>query len=652
VHLSRDERGTLAFYVNDLNITTDDKKQSLVAVVADRMRTMVTISWQWFGSQHILYSITTATGISVLCRLCVSQDKPQKPASIVSNFQSFWALKSNKILLHRNNGQLCVLEVGKDGGSNSLPTKQLAMIDKNWESFSTFVVSDDLALMAYTSRDSTTGVVKLHLKRGSGAWTAVLSSDKHELLGRSHWSAQIITLKFDGAFLYFLDSTSTNTLILRRVTMSSRGVPYFDTVAAHETQDIHQVLFSNAQNFGVLAVAWHATKSSNWKSLNISFAPHLEKIQRSMEGNFDIVGTDEHMSKFLVACKKPDRPSVYYVYDKSSMVCHFLLGTYPIITDCYTSLLSSAEAFSIPTKSGGTMDIYLTIPKGSEKKQLPTVVVVHGGPVDRVYWQFNPFSQFLSSRGYLVLDLNYSGSCGYGRKFLEAGYRKWTDVASIDVETAVAWTIHNGYTDPARIAIVGGSFGGYITLACATKSRGLFACGAVINALTDLKAFIEFHTKNNSQELGYYKALFGDTTNKEELESMAVHSPISHASNLNFPIRASYCQQDKIVPPEQTKAFVKEVNKTLPNKGNVYIADYFYIGEGHTIQQRYNVLHYYFMLEKFLKCYLGGKAERLTLVDSFYYLMYRWSVSIDLRLKRIMNYVQQLLFYKNKPHNK
>ena len=252
-----------------------------------------------------------------------------------------------------------------------------------------------------------------------------------------------------------------------------------------------------------------------------------------------------------------------------------------------------------------TIHGYLTKPVGVEPKNLPTVLLVHGGPWARDTWGFNPMAQWLANRGYAVLQLNYRGSTGYGKEFLNAGNREWAGKMHQDLIDGVEWLKKSGVSDPKKIAIMGGSYGGYATLVGLSFTPEVFACGVDIvgpsNIVTLLKAIPPYWAP--------MKAMFarrvGDLEKEEDF--LTQRSPVYRADQITKPLLIGQGANDPRVKQAESDQIVKAMRDRKKEVEYVVYPD-----EGHGFARPENRLHFYAIAEEFLAKHLGGRAEPAT----------------------------------------
>jgi dipeptidyl aminopeptidase/acylaminoacyl peptidase len=259
------------------------------------------------------------------------------------------------------------------------------------------------------------------------------------------------------------------------------------------------------------------------------------------------------------------------------------------------------EPIIIKARDGLELVSYLTLPVGIEPQKLPMVLLVHGGPWGRDSWGFDPEVQCLANRGYAVLQVNFRGSEGFGKKYLNAGNLQW-GVGSMqhDLTDAVKWAIGKGYADAKKIAIMGLSYGGYATLAGLTFTPELYACGVDINGPANLKTMLQ-------KAPPYWKTLIpmfimrcGDVLADDELNKRI--SPFFHIENIKSPLLVAQGKNDpRAMEADELVKAMRE--KNLPVK---YIV---YTNEGHGFSRPENYLDFWGHVDEFLGRYLGGRVE-------------------------------------------
>jgi dipeptidyl aminopeptidase/acylaminoacyl peptidase len=260
----------------------------------------------------------------------------------------------------------------------------------------------------------------------------------------------------------------------------------------------------------------------------------------------------------------------------------------------------------IPTRDGFKMNAYLTLPAGLTPKNLPMVLYPHGGPWARDIWSYNSTAQWLSNRGYAVLQPNFRGSTGYGKKFLHAGDKQWGLKMHDDLIDAVSWAVKQGYADPKRVAIMGGSYGGYATLAGLTFTPDTFACGVDIVGPSNLKTLIGSIPPYWKPMRAMFDSRMGNVDDPKDAELVKNASPLFKANQIKKPLLIGQGANDPRVNKAESEQIVEAIEK---NGGAVtYVI---YSDEGHGFARPENRIDFNARAENFLSQCLAGRAEPL-----------------------------------------
>ncbi len=306
-----------------------------------------------------------------------------------------------------------------------------------------------------------------------------------------------------------------------------------------------------------------------------------------------IVSRSSDELRFLVLAFSDRNPGTYYLID--------LKSGKPVLSRLSERITGFPIAPMVPmypikytARDGEEIHGYLTLPAGEKKKGLPLIVMPHGGPTVRDVWSCNPTIQFLASRGYAVLQMNYRGSPGYGTEFYAKGKREIGRGMQTDIDDGTRWAIGQGYADPARIAIVGGSYGGYSTLFALAHSPDLYRCGISIAGVTDWADIIK-ERKGEEYKFAFlhWKEWIGDP--KLDAEFLASISPVNFAAKISAPLFIVQGKDDRIVPPKQARKMVDALEKTGHPPQVLYFS-----GEGHGFKQEKNRAKLFREMEVFL----------------------------------------------------
>src|SRR6185437_15320563 len=262
--------------------------------------------------------------------------------------------------------------------------------------------------------------------------------------------------------------------------------------------------------------------------------------------------------------------------------------------------LVAIQPVSFKARDGLALHGYLTLPKVEMAWDLPAVLLVHGGPWARDHWGFNPMAQWLANRGYAVLQVNYRGSTGYGKKFLNAGNREWAGKMHDDLIDGVRWMIQRKIADPRRIAIMGGSYGGYAALVGLTFTPEVFAAGVDIVGPSNLITLIQTIPPYWEPLRATFARRLGVIERDEAF--LKSRSPLFFVDRIRVPLLIAQGVHDPRVKQAESDQIVEAMRKA--NKPVQYLV---YTDEGHGFARPENRLHFYARAEAFLARYLGGR---------------------------------------------
>ncbi|MEG4853846.1 S9 family peptidase [Microcoleus sp. B5-D4] len=347
----------------------------------------------------------------------------------------------------------------------------------------------------------------------------------------------------------------------------------------------------------IQAVSFYKDKQE-WRILDQSIAEDFEHLGKFRPGEFSITSRNLADTTWLIAYRTDDGPVYYYVYDRTSKTFTFLFSNQPKLEGLP---LSSMEPISYTARDGLTIHGYLTKPVGVATP-VPAVLLVHGGPWARDTWGYNPQAQWLANRGYAVLQINFRGSTGYGKAFLNAGNREWAAKMHDDLLDGVNWLVETGIALQDKIAIMGGSYGGYAALVGLTFSPDVFACAVDIvgpsNLITLLQTIPPYW---EPRKASLYHRVGNLETEPEFLKSI---SPLSFVDRIQKPLLIAQGANDPRVKEAESEQIVNAMKQA--GKPVEYVL---YTDEGHGFARPENRLHFFAIAEEFLAKYLGGRFE-------------------------------------------
>ena len=233
----------------------------------------------------------------------------------------------------------------------------------------------------------------------------------------------------------------------------------------------------------VIEAAAFAPERKHWQVIDPAVAPDFDALAKVEDGDLSIVSRDLADDAWLVEFNSDRRSSHYYRWDRATRKATLLFSAQPRLD---AATLAPMKPITFRARDGMNIHGYLTLPVGLEPNNLPLVENVHGGPWWRYNWGMEPLAQWYANRGYAVLEVNFRGSTGYGKKYLHAGDRQWGLAMQDDLTDSVKWAVAQGIADPKRVAIDGVSYGGYAALAGAAFTPEVYKCAVDICGPADL----------------------------------------------------------------------------------------------------------------------------------------------------------------------
>ncbi len=337
-----------------------------------------------------------------------------------------------------------------------------------------------------------------------------------------------------------------------------------------------------------------------WRVLDPAVAPDFEALRKLSPGAFTVGSRDRADDRWVVKTWSDTVPPAWYLYDRTTHRTSLLfesaagLNAYP---------MAPMKPITFTSRDGLLIPGYLTLPLGVEPANLPMVLYVHGGPWARDDWEFRADVQHLANRGYAVLQVNFRGSTGYGKSYLNASTGQWgVGGMQHDLTDAVGWAVERGIADPARVAIMGGSYGGYATLAGITFTPDLYVCAVDVvgpsNVATLFKSMPPYWKVRRTR----WKLRVGDAENDPELNRRI--SPFYHVDAIRAPLLIGHGANDPRVTLPESETIVAAMRKhKLP------VTFIVYPDEGHGFARPENNLDFSGRVEEFLGRYLGGRVE-------------------------------------------
>ncbi|OQR94610.1 acylamino acid-releasing enzyme [Achlya hypogyna] len=406
-----------------------------------------------------------------------------------------------------------------------------------------------------------------------------------------------LQLNSDGSGVYVLTSLGAGNArrTQRLVLLSTADGSEIASLAHDDRADIAAVEFNTAGEPDFATVEYLTPEKI---VLNDAMRVDLAVISTATSGIVTLLSRTLDDAAWTLSVAPDTGSKRYYVYVRATQTLTFVGLEQPAL-EHYT--FAPMRAVEIPCADGETQVGYLTLPVGVATTNLPLLLVVHGGPWARDHWGFDPRHQWLANRGYAVLSVNYRASTGYGLRWLHLGNRQWGHTMQQDLTDAVHWAVREGFADPARIGIYGGSYGGYAVLAGLAFTPELFACGVDIVGPSNVKTLLAA----TPPDWAVMKKMFAQRIGLVETDAAwnEAISPLFHVHKMTKPVLIGQGAND----PRVAKAESDQVAKALFAKGQ-YVEYVLYTDEGHGFHRPPNRIDFNERTEAFLAKFLGGRV--------------------------------------------
>jgi len=401
---------------------------------------------------------------------------------------------------------------------------------------------------------------------------------------------------FDDRLLYVSSNLNRDKAAIFRY--DPERAELLDLVYEHPEVDVSTVLRSRARK--VFTGVTFTTDRTGYHFFDEPRRQLQERLEQRLPGyEVALSGMSRDERRVLVVTYSDRTMGTYYVYDIPTDRLRKLADVSPWLDE---KGMAEMKSITYRSRDGLTIHGYLTLPVGPEPRNLPVVVNPHGGPWYRDRWGFNPEVQFLANRGYAVLQVNFRGSTGYGKAFWEASFKQWGKAMQNDISDGVQWLIDQGIADPQRVAIYGGSYGGYATLAGLVFTPELYACGVDYVGVSNLFTFLNSFPPYWEPMRKMWYELVGDPETEKDLLTAA--SPVFHVDRIRAPLLVAQGAND----PRVNRAESEQIVAALQARG-IDVAYILKENEGHGFQLEENRFEFYRAMEGFLGKHLGGRVE-------------------------------------------
>jgi dipeptidyl aminopeptidase/acylaminoacyl peptidase len=407
-------------------------------------------------------------------------------------------------------------------------------------------------------------------------------------------TSDVVSFSGDGESLVMISAAGSDTSRLTRVDLATGATA---VLAEHAEADVEgALLHPDTQDPQIVAIL---EDRMTYVVLDPSVEDDLKAIRGLHPGDPMFLGRDKADQTWLVGFTVDAGSVSYYMYDRPSKSGRLLFEARPALSS-YT--LAAMEPFSFIARDGLEIHGYVTFPPGQGRSSLPAVLDVHGGPQVRDSWGYNPEAQWFANRGYLCVQVNYRGSTGYGKAFVAAGDREWGGKMHDDLIDAVSYITAQGWADPSRVAIYGGSYGGYAALVGAAFTPDVFRCAVDIVGPSNLKTLLETIPPYWAPMIAQlYRRVGNPETDAEFLWS---RSPLSRARDIRIPLLIAQGANDPRVKQAESEQIVAALTEAGIEHEYLLFPD-----EGHGFAKPENRIRFYTAAERFLARYLGGRYE-------------------------------------------
>ena len=407
-------------------------------------------------------------------------------------------------------------------------------------------------------------------------------------------STDVVSFSGDGRSLLMISSAGTDTGRLTRVDLAT-GEPA--VLAEDPDADVSGALLDpDTRDPQIVMVL---KDRMTYIVLDPSVEEDLKAVRALHAGDPSISGRDEADTTWLIAFNVDAGSVTYFTYDRATKTGRLLFSARPALASYE---LAPMEPFSFRARDGLLIHGYLTFPPGLGRSGLSAVVDVHGGPQVRDTWGYNPEAQWLANRGYLSIQVNYRGSTGYGKAFVAAGDREWGGKMHDDLVDAVDYAVSEGLADRSKVAIYGGSYGGYAALVGAAFTPDVFCCAVDIVGPSNLKTLLETIPPYWAPMIAQlYRRVGNPETDTEFLWS---RSPLSRAHDIRIPLLIAQGANDPRVKQAESEQIVAALTEAGIDHEYMLFPD-----EGHGFAKPENRIKFYTVAERFLAKYLGGRYE-------------------------------------------
>ena len=473
-----------------------------------------------------------------------------------------------------------------------ISTGERTLVRKNTERITAYVfdLKDQLRMAMRSAENGDTEILRVDADK----FTKIYSCNVFEQCGP-------VRFHKDGERVYFQTNKGSDVDLVR-LELFNPATGKEELVESDPVKrvDFGNALFSEVSDDLIATTYDDERERIYWKDKN--FEADYKYLQKQLPGKeIGFASSTKDEKLWIISSNSDTDPGSTYLFDRSTKK---LTLQYQIREKLNRSYLAPMKPVSYPSSDGLQIPAYLTLPKGVEAKGLPAIILPHGGPWFRNSWGYDGFAQFLANRGYAVLQPNFRGSTGYGKKFIDAGNKQWGDKMQDDVTWGAKYLIAQGIADPKRVGIMGGSYGGYATLAGVAFTPDVYAAAVSIVGPSNLITLLESIPPYWEQIRKLFYERMGDPNTPEGKAQLLRQSPLTAAAKIKTPLLVIQGAND----PRVNKRESDQIVIALRDRG--FPVEYIVApDEGHGFARPVNNMATFASAEKFFAKYLGGRYQ-------------------------------------------
>jgi dipeptidyl aminopeptidase/acylaminoacyl peptidase len=470
----------------------------------------------------------------------------------------------------------------------NLATGELVLVEQNPD-FAGFI-TDRLYRTHFATRTASDGTSEVFKRNAQGEWAlwTTFATEDARTSGPRHLNA-------DASALFMFDSRGRDTAALTRIDLASGAT---EVVAANSRVDLFSFML-DADTLEPIAYSVNVERPE-YVALTAKIQRDLDFLNGRQLGDWHVAARTEDDRLWIISAASDTRPATTYLYDREPQTLRTLFEHRPELAG---APLVPMQPVVIRSRDGFELISYLTRPAGADQPG-PLVLLVHGGPWGRDGFGFNAGHQWLANRGYSVLSVNFRGSMGFGKTFVNAGDGEWGRRMDDDLLDAVAWAVDQQIADPSRVAIMGGSYGGYAVLAGMTRNPERYACGVAVVGPSNLETLLASTPPYWESFRTRLMQAIGDPSTEAGLALLRERSPVHQADRIRRPLLIGQGAND----PRVKRAESDQMANAMKANG-IPVTYVLFPDEGHGFARPENHISFNAITEAFLERHLGGRAE-------------------------------------------